>query len=539
MGTTREMAHDPETLEEQLDACDSLPREIQSAMAALKPNQISLLEEAHKLQDKIQQVSKEHFDSCRPLTKQRATVLKQRGESPAAAPADNESDEDDEPLAPAVGVPGFWLRALNSQPDVAVSITARDSSCLEALQDITIERKKGTATIEFVFGPNRFFSNKVLSKTLPSLEGSNIKWSSPESNLTRKEVSEKKSKAKKGKKGKEEPREAKSTKSTSSFFHLFSTVEGTSQHAQSQGQIIMAIVQEVVPNCVPLFMEPYSTVDEMISETDDPLAEVWRQPEVHARIMKLSELQTKLNESVQSVQLELQRLEREHHSHIAPLCAERSKLLSSNAPPRFWQQAFLSAGVSMSAADERLMGFVADIVLKQEGGNQTVELVFQPECPVGCASVSRSCSLSGEVTKSGGLDGFAPLYTKGGKKKVKSIFWAFESGGEGCLEEDEEADFIRLLEQQIVPAALCLYTENPDALEFIGESDDDEDDDDDDEDSEDDDDDDDDDDTASKAARGRKKAKNQKAEAGAAGGLNMMHIFTFLILSSILIQFLH
>ena len=64
---------------------------------------------------------------------------------------------------------------------------------------------------------------QVLSKSLPSMEGCNIKWSSPESesahstlaaashrvagNLTRKEVAEKKSKAKKGKKAKEEQKE--------------------------------------------------------------------------------------------------------------------------------------------------------------------------------------------------------------------------------------------------------------------------------------------------------------------------------------------
>lgn len=65
-------------------------------------------------------------------------------------------------LQPVVGIPGFWLRALNSQPGVASSITARDSGCLESLQDIQIEHKKGSVTFKFHFGPNEFFSNKVM-----------------------------------------------------------------------------------------------------------------------------------------------------------------------------------------------------------------------------------------------------------------------------------------------------------------------------------------------------------------------------------------
>jgi len=523
------VAKDPKELEEQIAACDDLDRDVRTAIVALKSNQAALLEDWHKLKDQLELLRAKHRDSSKPLEKQRAALLKQQGQ-PVAAAADE--DEDEEATEPVVGIPGFWLRALNSQPDVASAITARDSSCLEALQDIQIEHKKGSVTFKFHFGPNEFFSNKVLSKSLPSMEGCNIKWSSPESNLTRKEVAEKKSKAKKGKKAKEEQKEPKSSsKSTNSFFHFFSTVDQNSQHQQVQTQIAVDIIQEVVPNCVPLFVSPYESVDELLAETDDELAEVWKQPEVQQRISEIWQLHAKFSEGEEAVSEEMGSLQMQYQSRIEPLCAARSEQLTRNAPPRFWQQAFLSAGVTMSAADEKVMAHVADVSVT----NGKVEFVFTPDNPlVASTSVSRSCNKSGEVSKSGiEFVGKSPLY-KRGNSATKSMFWAFQDGNS---DEEDDAELMSVIAQQIVPFALSLYIQNPDALEFIAE---DEDDDESEEDDDDDDEDDDEgDDTASRAAKGRKNAKKKKGEnAGTVGGLNMMHFFTFIILSSMIMQFL-
>ena len=51
---------------------------------------------------------------------------------------------------------------------------------------------------------------------------------------------------------------------------------------------------QVVPNCVPLFVSPYESVDELLAETDDELAEVWKQPEVQQRISEIWQLHAKV-----------------------------------------------------------------------------------------------------------------------------------------------------------------------------------------------------------------------------------------------------
>ncbi len=136
------------------------------------------------------------------------------------------------------------------------------------------------------------------------MKGCVIEWTSEQSNLTRRQLEEKKPKGKKGK-GKEVRCAAwlgkahhsfgqagKTSKAVSSFFHFFSTPESRSPHFESQQQMAIALMQEVVPNMMPLCLEPCESVDDLLSEDDldPPVDERWRQPEVRERLHSLWEL---------------------------------------------------------------------------------------------------------------------------------------------------------------------------------------------------------------------------------------------------------
>lgn len=113
---------------------------------------------------------------------------------------DKDSEEKTEPEQDDTrGIPDFWLVALKNLSAVAETITDRDDEVLSYLNDIQLSylERPGFA-LKFVFGDNPFFTNKVLTKTYiyqdeigptgdfvyDHAEGSDIKWTSPEANVT-------------------------------------------------------------------------------------------------------------------------------------------------------------------------------------------------------------------------------------------------------------------------------------------------------------------------------------------------------------------
>ncbi|KAJ1501969.1 hypothetical protein HMI54_008112 [Coelomomyces lativittatus] len=66
-----------------------------------------------------------------------------------------------------VGVPGFWATCLKNHPEISQSITSEDWPALQALQDIKVSYPENQLgfTLEFVFGPNDYFTNSILTKT--------------------------------------------------------------------------------------------------------------------------------------------------------------------------------------------------------------------------------------------------------------------------------------------------------------------------------------------------------------------------------------
>jgi nucleosome assembly protein 1-like 1 len=69
-------------------------------------------------------------------------------------------------LVSASGLPGFWLTVLRNHPDVSQLVCDNDAPALGALKDIQVHYLAGNPgfRLDFLFGPNDFFSNAVLSK---------------------------------------------------------------------------------------------------------------------------------------------------------------------------------------------------------------------------------------------------------------------------------------------------------------------------------------------------------------------------------------
>ena len=62
-----------------------------------------------------------------------------------------------------VGIPGFFLQALQNHPNIGKLITDDDAVALKALRDIKVEYNVDMSGFKliFVFAENEYFSNKV------------------------------------------------------------------------------------------------------------------------------------------------------------------------------------------------------------------------------------------------------------------------------------------------------------------------------------------------------------------------------------------
>ncbi|KAK3220244.1 hypothetical protein Dsin_014214 [Dipteronia sinensis] len=77
--------------------------------------------------------------------------------------------EDGDKATKEKGVPNFWLTAMKFNDALAKEISKRDEGALKYLQDIKwcrIDDPKGFK-LEFLFDPNPYFKNSVLTKTYP------------------------------------------------------------------------------------------------------------------------------------------------------------------------------------------------------------------------------------------------------------------------------------------------------------------------------------------------------------------------------------
>ncbi|KAF8096610.1 hypothetical protein N665_0305s0032 [Sinapis alba] len=190
------------------------------------------------------------------------------------------------------GVPNFWLIAMKTNEMLANEITERDEGALKYLIDIRycrVENNSRNFKLEFLFDPNPYFKNSVLSKTYhvtdddddgPVLEkviGTDIEWC-PGKCLTHKVVVKKKPK-----KGTKKVNNIPMTKTENceSFFNFFkppeidevdecyTTMDEELQNLTDQDyDIAVTIRDKLIPHAVSWFTGE-ALVDENEYDDDD------------------------------------------------------------------------------------------------------------------------------------------------------------------------------------------------------------------------------------------------------------------------------
>jgi nucleosome assembly protein 1-like 1 len=168
---------------------ESLPDHIKRRVEGLKGIQVEHAKVEADFQKEILELEKKYAERYRPLYERRATIVEGSVEPTAeevkageASDPPEEDDEDEEeaeepkksladakaPADAAKGIPEFWLTALKNHVALSELITERDEEALKALRDVRMSYLPGTQAgfkLEFVFGPNDFFTNSSLNKT--------------------------------------------------------------------------------------------------------------------------------------------------------------------------------------------------------------------------------------------------------------------------------------------------------------------------------------------------------------------------------------
>ncbi|KAB1218415.1 hypothetical protein CJ030_MR3G026295 [Morella rubra] len=199
-------------------------------------------------------------------------------------------DQEEDKPAEERGVPDFWLTAMKTNEVLAEEISERDEGALKYLKDIKwcrIDNPKGFK-LEFLFDPNPYFKNSVLTKTYhmidddePILEkaiGTEIEWY-PGKSLTQKILK------KKPRKGSKNAKPITKTENCESFFNFFNPPqvpeddddldEDTAEELQNQMEqdydIGSTIRDKIIPHAVSWFTGEAVQGDEFedIMEDDD------------------------------------------------------------------------------------------------------------------------------------------------------------------------------------------------------------------------------------------------------------------------------
>jgi nucleosome assembly protein 1-like 1 len=228
--------NDPAEMVEHLNLMDQVEDEEEeedeeNPMSTLPPYVVHRVEKLKELNSKRDEIMEHYLKDraaleakyhglCEPLYTARANIVKgdfddkiaeavQAAESASKDEGKNDEAKEEESQEAetenVVGIPQFWVCAMSHMEPLAELITEEDVDCLEKLQNIIcIDDAEGTGfTLEFLFAPNDYFQNSVLTKRyevpnlllddepiLKNVEGCKIQWK-PGRSLTYREVTKK------------------------------------------------------------------------------------------------------------------------------------------------------------------------------------------------------------------------------------------------------------------------------------------------------------------------------------------------------------
>ncbi|EER36307.1 conserved hypothetical protein [Candida tropicalis MYA-3404] len=195
---------------------ENLPKAVKNRVYGLKSLQRSQMKLEAEFQKELLELEKKFFDKYQPLYEKRMKIVngeleptaeeieegeqleKEDQDEEDEQPEDEEEEEEEEDND-EVGIPGFWLTALENLTTVQETITDRDSEVLQSLIDIRMKYLDTPGfQLIFEFKDNEFFNNKILTKTYhyqaelgysgdfvyDHADGCEIEWKSKENNVT-------------------------------------------------------------------------------------------------------------------------------------------------------------------------------------------------------------------------------------------------------------------------------------------------------------------------------------------------------------------
>ncbi|KAL5757513.1 hypothetical protein ACOSP7_020124 [Xanthoceras sorbifolium] len=150
-----------------------------AVLETLSPNARKRVEVLGQIQSQCEEVEKKYFEErsaleakyeklYEPYYSKRCEIVNGIVEVEGVVDGDVTKEEDDK-ATKEKGVPNFWLTAMKTNEALAKEISERDKGALKYLQDIKwcrIDDPKGFK-LEFLFDPNPYFKNSVLTKTYP------------------------------------------------------------------------------------------------------------------------------------------------------------------------------------------------------------------------------------------------------------------------------------------------------------------------------------------------------------------------------------
>jgi len=288
---------------------ESLPNIVKRRVKALKNLQLEKIKIEGDFYKELHELEIKYAAKYIPLFEKRTTIvngLYEPNDEEANYPSDEE-EEDENELSEGVkekvkvedkpedkdikGIPEFWLTILKNVDTFAENIQEHDEPILKHLTDIRVTLIKEPAgfKLDFVFSPNEFFTNEILTKEYelrctPDLEdpwsydgiaivkckGCQINWKSGK-NVTEKTVTKKQKHKSKG-----QIRTVTKTVKNDSFFNFYDPPavpenlddldDDTHALLQADWEMGELIRQNIVPRAVLFFtgeaLDDYDDYDE-------------------------------------------------------------------------------------------------------------------------------------------------------------------------------------------------------------------------------------------------------------------------------------
>jgi len=222
----------------------SLSPEVKRRLKGLKNLQVKHSELEAEFREELLKLERAFLEKYKPLYEKRHQIIVgdveptdeecEHEDSDVEEATIQELDDNDKPVeAPVKGIPGFWLTAMMNHPMLAEIIQPQDEPALKELRNVTLaftEDNHGFV-LNFEFGENEFFTNKVLTKTYylqnnvgteyddliyTKAEGTTIDWKKDKNLTVRTETKKQRHK------GSKKTRVVKREVPTPSFFNFFS-----------------------------------------------------------------------------------------------------------------------------------------------------------------------------------------------------------------------------------------------------------------------------------------------------------------------------